>query len=238
MSSLNDIPLSSVLSHDLWMQDDEVRRKILNDIALHVVNQHVDVAIVFKDPSSKETPGTAYDYACEVLTLGLFIMNFKDAVRQGDGEHVLLLWKFMLLVFKATGRKNYALEALTLLSQYYILLPPNLAEQLKWSRFINIHGCPGHNISCDLHMEHINKVVKVAIEGLGANKSEKSIKRVAKAIGVLSETTESFDSEVGLVAPSGKHSDKAVLMDLNIIIQQLQECDTSIGNQKLNLHLL
>ena len=70
-------------------------------------------------------------------------MNFKDAVREGDGEHVLLLWKFMLLVFKATGRKNYALEALTLLSQYYILLPPNLAEQLKWSRFINIHGCPG-----------------------------------------------------------------------------------------------
>ena len=223
MSSLDDMPLSSVLSHDLWMQDDEVRRKILNDIALHVVNQHVDLAIVFKDPSSKETPGTAYDYACEVLTLGLFIMNFKDAVREGDGEHVLLLWKFM---FKATGRKNYALEALTLLSQHYILLPPNLAEQLKWSRFINIHGCPGHNISCDLHMEHINKVVKVAIEGLGANKSEKSIKRVAKAIGVLSETTESFDFEVGLVAPSGKHSDQAVLMDLNIIIQQLQECDT------------
>ena len=96
----------------------------------------------------------------------------------------------------------------------------------KWSRFINIHGCPGHNISCDLHMEHINKVVKVAIEGLRANKSEKSIKRVAKAIGVLSETTDSFDSEFGLVAPSGKHSDQAVLMDLNIIIQQLQECDT------------
>ena len=207
MSSLKDMPLSSVLSHDLWMQDDEVRRKLLNDIALHVVNQHVDLAIVFKDPSSKETPGTAYDYACEVLTLGLFIMNFKDAVRGGDGEHVLLLWKFMLLIFKATGRKNYALEALTLLSQYYILIPPNLAEQLKWSRFINIHGCPGHNISCDLHMEHINKVVKVVIEGLRANKSEKSIKRVAKAIG---ETTESFDSEVGLVAPSGKHSDKAV----------------------------
>ena len=91
-------------------------------------------------------------------------MNFKDAVREGDGEHVLLLWKFMLLTFKATGRKNYALEALTLLSQYYILLPPNLAEQLKWSRFINVHGCPGHNISCDL-----NKVVKVAIEGLRAN---------------------------------------------------------------------
>ena len=80
-------------------------------------------------------------------------------------------------------------------------------------------------------MEHINKVVKVAIEGLWANKSEKSTKRVAKAIGIISETTESFDSEVGLVVPSGRHSDKAVLLDLNII-QQLQECDTSNWQSK------
>ena len=46
----------------------------------------------------------------------------------------------------------------------------------------DVHSCPGHNISCDLHMEHINKVVKVVIEGLGANKSEKSIKRVQRQL--------------------------------------------------------
>ena len=92
----------------------------------------------------------------------------------------------MLLLFKATGRKNCAIEAFTLLSQYHITLTSNLAEQLKWSRFINVHGLPGHNISCDLHMEHLNKLVKVSIEGLGANKSEKAIKRVAKAMGALS----------------------------------------------------
>ncbi len=93
----------------------------------------------------------------------------------------------MLILFKATGRKNYAIEALTLLSQYHILLPCNLVEQLKWSRFVNVRGLPGHNISCDLHMEHLNRLVKVSIEGLGANKSEKSIKRVAKAMGVLTK---------------------------------------------------
>lgn len=225
LSSLNDKEPESVLSHDLWMMDDEVRRKALSDVALEIVNQHVDLAAVFNDPSMKKTPGTTYDYACEVLSLGLFILSFKDAVREGDGEHVMLLWKFMLLLFKASGRKNYAIEALTILSQYHIILPPNVAEQLKWSRFINVHGLPGHNISCDLHMEHINKLVKVSIDGLGANKSEKAIKRVAKAIGVLSTSTESYDSEVGLVQPSGKHSDKSVQRDLNKIIQQLQDCE-------------
>ena len=27
-----------------------------------------------------------YEYACEALSLGLLIMHFKDAVREGDGE--------------------------------------------------------------------------------------------------------------------------------------------------------
>ncbi len=88
---------------------------------------------------------------------------------------------------------------MTLLSQYHILLPCNLAELLKWSRFVNVRGLLGHNISCDLHMEHLNRLVKVSMEGLGANKSEKSIKRVAKAMGVLAKATNSFDCEVGIV---------------------------------------
>ncbi len=133
----------------------------------------------------------------------------------------------MLILFKATGRKNYAIEALTLLSQYHILLPCNLAEQLKWSRFVNVRGLPGHNISCDLHMEHFNRLVKVSMEGLGANKSEKSIKRVAKAMGVLAKATNSFNCEVGIVSTSGKHSEKSPkvehkdLSDLFLICREM-----------------
>ncbi len=58
-------------------------------------------------------------------------------------------------------------EAFILLAQCHITLPPNLCEQVKWSRFINVHGLAGHNVSADLHMEHLNKEVKVAVEGLG-----------------------------------------------------------------------
>ena len=105
-----------------------------------------------------------------------------------------------MLLFKANGRKNYAIEALTLLSQYHTILPSYLGEQLKWSCFVNVHGLPGHNISSGLHMEHLNRMVNVSIEGLGVNKSEKAIKRVAKAIGVLAEATSSFDLEVGVIS--------------------------------------
>lgn len=239
MSSLNDRPLSSIVSHDIWMEDDDVRHTALQNIAEHVITEHVDLATIFKDTSissSSGNKGTAYDYACEVLTLGLLIFDFKDAVREGDGDQLLLIWKYMLLLFKATGRKNYAIEAFTLLSQYHITLPRNLAEQLKWSRFINVHGLPGHNISCDLHMEHLNKLTKVSIEGLGANKSEKAIKRVAKAMGILSNATTSFDSEVGIASPSGKHSEQSQLKDMNKIIQQLLECDSFNSTTLRSLH--
>ena len=213
MKSLDDKPLPSIVPHELWMEDDDTRRQKLEEIAAHIIDEHVDLATVFKDPHPSAAKGTSYDYACEVLTLGL--LNFKDAVREGDGDHIIMIWKYLMLLFKATGRKNYAIEALTLLSQYHIILPSNLGEQLKWSRFI----------SSDLHMEHLNRMVKVSIEGLGSNKSKKAIKRVAKAIGVLAEATSSFDSEVGVISDSGKHSDKSKMKDLKKVLKQLLECD-------------
>ena len=178
MSSLHDKPSSSIVLHDIWIKDDDTRRKILKATAQHVVSEHVDLATVFLPWDSKDevtassggtNVGSAYEYACKVLTLGLFISDFKDAVHEDDSNHMLVIWKYLILLFRATGRKNYEIEALTLLSQYHITLPCNLAEQLKWSRFVNVHGLPGTNISSDLHIEPLNKLVKVSIEGLGAS---------------------------------------------------------------------
>ena len=48
------------------MEDDNVRHTVLQDIAEHVVTEHVDLAITFKEPSlptSGGDEGTAYEYA-------------------------------------------------------------------------------------------------------------------------------------------------------------------------------
>ena len=39
-------------------------------------------------------------------------------------------------------------------------------KQLKWSCFINTHDAAGDNISWNLHMNHLNNVSIVAVEGL------------------------------------------------------------------------
>ncbi len=237
MSSFTDAPSCTSVPENLWMEDEKKRRDTLECIANRVVDEHIELEMTFLEPNS-DACGTTYDYACEVLMLGLFIFDFKDAVREGDGDHIITLWKYMMLFFKATGRTNYATEAFTLLAQCHITLPPNLCEQVKWSRFINVHGLPGHNVSADLHMEHLNKEVKVAIEGLGANKSHKAIKRAAKSVGTLSQVLDSYDSALQVNKPSRKHSKKTVAKDVEKITSQLLDCGTFIKSTKTHLSFL
>ena len=244
MSSLNDIPHASHVPSDSWMQEDSVRKSILTDLSSSIIDLRVDLKTDFNQPTSTAS-GTICDYSCEVLSLGLLYLDFKDAVREGDGDRIIMIWKYFLLIFKATGHTNYALEALTLLTQYFITLPPNFAEQLKWCRFINTHGdLPGHNISCDLHMEHLNRMVKMSINGLGANKTEKAIVRAGKSVGSFSKSLVNFDYQAGVPSISGMHSQKSMSKDLKVIIQQLLNAnifDTSHAHEsfaKLKTNLI
>jgi len=50
-------------------------------------------------------------YASSILTLGLQWMGLYDTIQEGDGERIMAYWKFLLPVFKKTGRKNYSIEA-------------------------------------------------------------------------------------------------------------------------------
>ena len=188
MSDILESPLPSVVSPDLWTEDDSVRKTILQQIATSVVDQHGDLKTTFADSSPHNLgdklnqPATVYDYSMELISLGLLFLNFKDAVKEGDGERVICMWKYFLLFFRATKHTNYTKEVLTLLTQCFVSLPPNLVEQLKHCHFVNIHDQPGTNISSDLHMEPLNRVVKTVIEGLVANKTEKSVVRLGKAV--------------------------------------------------------
>ena len=61
-------------------------------------------------------------YATEVLSLCLIWHGFHDAIREGDGERVLLYWKILLVVFKSSNQRNYGKEAVNMLLQYYYIL--------------------------------------------------------------------------------------------------------------------
>lgn len=134
-------------------------------------------------------------YATELLTLGLLWHSFHDAIREGDGDRVILHWKFMMVAFRVTKHHNYAKEACTLLMQTQYLASPRMRAQIVWGRFINTLGKKGCNISCDLHLEHLNRKLKSIIANLGANKTVAAIKRASKTIGTVHHICHSLEAE-------------------------------------------
>jgi hypothetical protein len=59
---------------------------------------------------------------------------------------------------------------------------------------------------------------------LGANKTEKAIVRVGKSVG---NYMDSFDNQAGVATVSGEHSEQSLSNDLQEIVKQLLEADTS-----------
>ena len=154
------------------VQTKEERQSKLESLSLQVVTTFVDLSTFSCSEAKKGGPSKdhVHEYAKEILSVGLLYMEYQDAVREGDAHHLLNCWRHLMLIFKATAHRNYAFESFITLAQCEWFLPPQQAMQLKYSRFINVHGRQGCNIPCDLYMEHLNKLVKLCVQHLGANK--------------------------------------------------------------------
>lgn len=70
-------------------------------------------------------------------------MEFNDAIKEGDGERLLDVYKVALLLYKANGKSKYAYEVLLHLVKIYGILSKHDAHNLKWNRFFNKHGTKG-----------------------------------------------------------------------------------------------
>ena len=83
------------------------------------------------------------------------------------------------------------------------------------------HGVPGKDIACDLHMEHLNRLLKAGISGLGANKTPTAITRLAKCLLTLSEVIDHFDQEHKVKEEANRHSLVRSSKDRDLILQEL-----------------
>lgn len=225
MSELNDIPDDELVDEETWMLPAEERKHILSQISHKVVDTYVNFKFDFKSPPEPSSDGV-YAYGVEMLSLGLFYMLFKDAIKEGNGEQVLRCWKYFIPIFKASGRTNYSIESFLTLYQFHYTFSPRQSHQLMWSRFINTHGLPGHNIECDLHMEHLNRLCKTSIKSMGANKTKKAIQRASKAISSTSAIVGNFDEITTVKAPSQKHSTTSISKDRDVILHVLNSNST------------
>ena len=222
MHSFPDSPSPAVIPdpHKQWLESKICQRKTLVAVCEKIVDHFVHFKFNGRDSDSTDQ---IHKYTKQLLSLGCFYMEYSNAIQEGDGDEVLRCWRYLLPIFKLSGRKNYALEAVRLLNQYEHKLMPRQSAQLAWNRFINVHGIQGNNIPCDLHQEHLNRVCKTSIAGLGVNKTQAAVVCVGKALGTLFPVLQQFDEQNLVPENIGTHYALSSAKERDTIIHQLQE---------------
>ena len=147
---------------------------------------------------------------------------------------VFRCFKYILPLFKGSDRINYSCEMFCVLAQHKFILSPCLSHQLQWSRFINTHGKQGKNIPCDLHMEHLNRIVKTGVRGLGANKAENAMIRIGKCVDSVAQVLATYDEEHGVKKLLGHHTIASAEKDLDLLLNELstQKTFTQVSGQR------
>ena len=131
--------------------------------------------------------------------------------------------KGLMLYFRHYRHYEYALEAFHTLALVEIVAPPHVRQQITWSQVVNSRGGAGNNIPVDLHLEHLNWLLKDKIIGIGANVSEQAIVEASKSLHGVKAVCDNFDKSTGIHADSVHHTKKSSSKDQELIWQQLNE---------------
>ena len=126
------------------------------------------------------------------------------------------------------------MEAVIFLLQYYYLLSVRQKERLLWNHCINTRGYQGANIPCDLHMEHLNRRLKITMRNLGANIRPKSIEKTGRTIGIVQHVCHVFEEQMCSYKPSFHHPYPDIGKDFAQVLEVLEEVSvfTPRGNRQ------
>lgn len=144
-----------------------------------------------------------YSYVRVVCHYGALIMEFCDACAEGGGDRVYNCWRFFLPHFMTSNCRKYALDVLQLQLQVKAVLSPKLVQHILWDHFINTKGGVGRNIPCNLHNEHVNKLLKHVIVNMDSNITQDALRRAAMSVNMLNASL-LFDCGSGV--PIGTHA--------------------------------
>ncbi len=162
ISSTEEWP--SHVPEEIWLESDDERHKLMDKVLSTIIEKFVNIS--YNKRKSDTHDDKVLMHAEQVLSVGALHAELADAVQQGDGERVIRLWRYFMLLFHNLNRKNYAKKAVLLLLQYEYTLSCTQVSELLYGRFVNTRRVPEANISTDLFMEHLNRQLK---DGMGSS---------------------------------------------------------------------
>lgn len=189
--------------HSVYVLSEEYRKTYIVDVLDKFLNEFVfvdgDEGMSGEKASDEDASDGVWCYGVNIIRCFLLLADFKDAVSTGNGEHLLILRKQLLVHFFATsGFNEFAIEMLINILQSDVLLTEAEAHRCKWAATVNWKGGFGRNIEIDLFQENRNCEMKKLIKSMGANKTENAISRASKASGGISKIVEAYDQQVNI----------------------------------------
>ena len=76
----------------------------------------------------------------------------------------------------------------------------------------------GKNIPCDLHNEHMNKLLKGIIAHMGPNLTEVALQRAARSVSTIHTVCENFEKQSGVPFVTSAHSTRSNEEDIAKVV--------------------
>ena len=175
---------SALISHELKAHGHEITEEVIDE----------------------EEQDYIYNYTCVSLMLCLIRWEHNDAIKHADGEMILLVDKFLTLIYKISQCPKYAFAMLETQCQVSILLSPRDAFLFKWNRTVNHRGEENTNFPNDQDLEHQNAVFKNEAKTYRGKFTERTRKRVSQSAQATEDIVKNYDRVTHVFRPSGKHS--------------------------------
>ena len=202
---------------------DSVLDKFVDQFLINSPNDNDDDNDDDDEESSPTNNDFVTNYSLCLLKHYFIFLDFKDAVKEGNGETIAILHKQLVPHFKALpGFNNYAIEMLISVVQNSVFLSDAEAHQCIWASTVNWRGGARNNIEIDLLQENRNKSLKKSIKAMGANKTDNAIDRSSHASGGEDKIAENFDVQIQRETQSSSHSHRTTAADEGIVMADLR----------------
>ncbi|XP_014672567.1 PREDICTED: uncharacterized protein LOC106813035 [Priapulus caudatus] len=149
-----------------------------------------------KTAKPSATEDHKFQYSKAVLWYGLGDSVRTDAVRQGDGNRIIMHWRQDMVHFFEGHHTKYFVFGHRLLTSTGGGASERIAHQLTWNRTVNPSGLPGRNLEMDLQMEFYNKAYKESIKSAGGHITDNTVRRHGDMVGLGRSMQLLFDLQV------------------------------------------
>ena len=137
----------------------------------NVIDKFLDEFVFLRED---EATDSIWCYGVNLIKCFLMLADFKDAVSTGNGDHLLILRKQLLIhFFSIPGFNDFAIKMLINILQCEVLLSEAEAKRCKWAATVNWNGDSGKNIEIDLFQENRNCKMKKLIKSIVPTKLKK-----------------------------------------------------------------